>query len=53
MTEKINNAGEYSFSDCTIDNIIYDTSSWFFDRPKALANRHSDHNMLYATAYFK
>lgn len=42
-----------TFSDCTIDNIIYDTSSWIFDRPKALANRHSDHNMLYATAYFK
>ena len=41
-----------TYQDQTIDNIIYAKDAWRFGIPIALANGHSDHNMLYATARF-
>ena len=39
-----------TYQDQTIDNIIYSKDTWRFGIPIALANGHSDHNMIYARA---
>ena len=36
----------------SIDNIVYSTGNWSFEKPSILQNKHSDHCMLYATGTF-
>ena len=36
----------------SIDNIVYSTGNWSFEKPSILQNKHSDHCMLYAVGTF-